>query len=178
MNTPLKNRMLRSVRVSKRFPVNLGAVNGSALALIAQTGHPQTLAVEQTGPCSPAALRQILVTPAVAQQTLAAKDYERCADRFYRQGYFQAAIQAYCCAIALAPYEDDILYLSVGVVYFELGELELARQYFAAAVEVNPRNECIARQFEPLHSGRGDQRTFAPEWTHTATRPVSATRSD
>lgn len=145
----IKTHRTRPARHPKPFPVNLGNVNEAALASIVQCGHPQLVAVEEACVPGSAKVEHVVVTPAVAKQALEAKKRELDAERHYQLGHCCEALQAYYRAIAIAPYEDDILYLSVGVVLSELGEHEKAHQYFAAALEIDPRNKWITRQLEP-----------------------------
>jgi tetratricopeptide (TPR) repeat protein len=43
-------------------------------------------------------------------------------------------------ALVLSSQETGVLY-ALGVVYYKLGKLELARSYFAAVLEINPADE-------------------------------------
>jgi tetratricopeptide (TPR) repeat protein len=86
-----------------------------------------------------------VITPDLARQALTAEAHEARADSPAQRRDFEAAAQAYRQAIESAPYEDEILHLSLGGVLSELGRHAQALANLEVAVQINPASEGVAR---------------------------------
>ena len=90
-------------------------------------------------------IENILITPELARQTLKTKQHERKADRLAQSGKYVKSEREYKLAIEISPYEDEVLYMSLGGVLAELGRYEEAIQYLGIAHTINPYNERVIR---------------------------------
>jgi len=131
----------RAVRQPKPLSINLGDVDKPTLDSIVGSGQPLEIAQETESGNAKSAL----VTPDLARQALQAKQHEQRADSFAKGGKFRQAAEEYKRAIRTAPYEDEILYMSLGGVLSEIREYTDALQYLEIAAAINPQNEDVAR---------------------------------
>ena len=127
---------LTPVRQPKPLQVNLGDVQDFTLESIAENDSPMMI-VQET--------KSNMVTPDVARQALQAKHHEHRADELAQLRRFPEAAEEYKRAIEIAPYEDEILYMSLGGVLSEIREPTEALHYLEIASELNPTNEDVAR---------------------------------
>jgi tetratricopeptide (TPR) repeat protein len=74
---------------------------------------------------------------------------------YAQSGKYQKAVKEYKIAIEIAPYEDEILYMSLGSVLSELGEYKAALQYYEIALEINPFNERVASNLAIIKMNAG-----------------------
>ncbi|HET8987537.1 MAG TPA: HEAT repeat domain-containing protein [Humibacillus sp.] len=126
----------RATREPKPLTVNLGEVERSTLEAIVESDQPMAIA---QGPTTD------LVTPALARQAMEAKDHESRADDHARDREFTQAVEEYLHAIRTAPYEDEVLWMSLGGVLSELRAYSDALGYLETAYAINPLNDDVIR---------------------------------
>jgi len=126
----------RISRQHKPLKINLGDVQESTLDAIVDSGSPVTMVQD---------MNSDLVTPDLARQAIQAKQHEHQADSLAQNRKFNEAAEEYKHAIRIAPYEDEILYMSLGGVLSELREHTEALQYLEIASAINALNEDVAR---------------------------------
>ena len=133
-------------RVPKPLTVNLGDVEESVLESIVESGTATTI-VQET--------KSDLVTPSLASQAIKAKHHERRADSCAQTREFEQAVQEYIGAIRAAPYEDELLFMSLGGVLSEMHAYPEALRYLEIAAAINPLNEDVARNLKIARTNAG-----------------------
>jgi len=133
-------------RQPKPLKVNLGDFEESQLELIVESGTPWTIVQEA---------RSDLVTPDLARQAIEAKHHERRADSCAQSREFKEAAEEYSRAIRTAPYEDEILFMSLGGVLSELHAYPEALRNLETASAINPLNEDVARNLKIARTNAG-----------------------
>jgi HEAT repeat protein len=133
-------------RQPKPLIVNLGDVEESVLESIVESGTPLTIVQEA---------RYDLVTPDLARQAIEAKYHERRADSCAQNREFKEAAEEYSRAIRTAPYEDELLFMSLGGVLSELHAYPEALRYLETASSINPLNEDVARNLKIARTNAG-----------------------
>ncbi|GAA2164246.1 HEAT repeat protein [Humibacillus xanthopallidus] len=123
-------------RQPKSLTINLGDVEESTLQAIIEVDQSMVIAQEA---------RSDLVTPALAHQALSAKAYEHRADAFAQNREFSSAADEYREAIRTAPYEDEVLWMSLGGVLSELRAYPDALEALQTAYAINPTNDDVIR---------------------------------
>ena len=130
-------------RAPKPIKANLGEVEPSWLEAIVESGSPTTVAVQKAGAPGLSEMETVLVTPDLARQALKAKQHEQRADNLAHSHRFQEAAKEYKLAIEVAPYEDEILHMSLGGVLSQLSQHEEAIHYLEIASQINPHNNDV-----------------------------------
>jgi tetratricopeptide (TPR) repeat protein len=126
-------------RQPKPLKVNLGDFEEWQLEQIVESGTPFNI-VQQD--------KMDLVTPDLARQAIEAKHHERRADSYAQNRDFKQAAEEYRRAILTAPYEDEILFMSLGGVLSELHAYSDALRYLEIASAINPLNEDVDRNLK------------------------------
>lgn len=140
------NSEKRISRQPKPLRINLGDVEGFTLESIVEDNSPMMIAQE---------MKADTVTPDLARQALQAKQHEQQADSFAQNRKFNEAAEEYRRAIEIAPYEDEILYMSLGGVLSEIRSHTEALWYLEIASEINPTNEDVARNLKICRMNAG-----------------------
>lgn len=136
----------RISRQSKPLKINLGDVQEPTLESIVDSGVGMTIVQER---------KSDLVTPDLARQATQAKQHEQLADSLAQNRKFKEAVEEYKHAIRMAPYEDEILYMSLGGVLSAIREHTDALQYLETASSINPLNEDVARNLKICRMNAG-----------------------
>lgn len=123
-------------RQPKSLTVNLGDVEQSTLEAIVDADQPMTIVQEA---------RSDLVTPTLARQTLSAKEHEHRAEVCAQDREFARAAEEYREAIRTAPYDDEVLWMSLGGVLSELRAYPEALEALQTAYAINPTNGDVIR---------------------------------
>jgi hypothetical protein len=134
-------------RRPKPLTMNLGDVEEYALQSIIDSDTPITIAQE---------MRSDLITPDLACQGLQAKKHEHQAEELTQNHDLDRAVQEYRYAIEIAPYEDELLYMSPGGVLSELREHKEALRYLEIASEINPTHQDVARNLRICRMNAGE----------------------
>lgn len=143
------------LRKNKPLKVNLGDTDDWSLQSIVDSGASTEMLVQQTGAEGLSGMVSATITPELARQALKAKQHEHQADNYAHSGQYQKAVKEYKIAIETAPYEDEILYMSLGGALSLLGEYKAAFQYYEIALEINPLNERVAGNLANLKKKTG-----------------------
>jgi Flp pilus assembly protein TadD len=134
-------------RQPKPLRVNLGEVESWSLETIVRSGVPTAVVVQDAG--------DAIVTPEMARQALEAKKHEGNADSLAKSRRFGEAVEEYRRAIQIAPYEDEILWMSLGGALAEAGDFKAAIQSYEVALEINPRNSRVSRNLALVKAQAG-----------------------
>jgi hypothetical protein len=131
----------------KRKPVqtNLGELDLIQLESIANGDSPVTVLVQQANAPGMEGMKTATITPKIARQALASRRHSDKADTLASEGNFKNALSEYKKAIEKAPYDDDVVYRSIGGVLIQLGDYRQAIRYLTMAVDINP-HDTIASQ--------------------------------
>ncbi len=136
---------------AKPLNVNLGDVQDFILEGIVEKGTPQAIFIQKNGAKDLTGIEDVVITPNLARQALKAKKHEHQAEHLVSSGKYGEAVKEYKLAIEIAPYKDELLYMSVGAILAELGKNREALRYLEIAHEINPLNERVAKN---LATGR------------------------
>ena len=131
----------KTSRQTKPLKINLGDVQEVTLESIVENSTSMQIIQEMDSDL----VKSDLVTPDLARRALEAKQHEQRADSLAQSREFKEAAEEYKKAIDIAPYEDEILFMSLGGVLSELREYTEALENLETASAINPLNEDVAR---------------------------------
>lgn len=135
-----------TARRTKPLKINLGDVQEVTLESIVENSTSMIIIQES---------KSDLVTPNLARQAIEAKQHEQRADSLAQSREFKEAAEEYKKAIEIAPYEDEILYMSLGGVLSFLREFTESLENLEIASAINPLNEDVARNLRICRMNAG-----------------------
>jgi tetratricopeptide (TPR) repeat protein len=118
------------------------------LEMVVESGSPTAMMIQRSDAEGLSGLEEVIVTPELASQALKAKKHEQQADGLAKMGRYREAIKEYIQAIHIAPYEDEILYMSLGAMYTYIDDYPEALKYLEIAHKINPDNERVAMNLQ------------------------------